>query len=359
MSPLDGIRVIDASRILAGPWAGQQLADLGAEVIKIEPPGGDETRRWGPPWHGEWSTYFLSANRGKSFAEIDLKSEAGRCEFDSLLKTADVLIENAKPGSHERLGLTASRTLSIQPRLIHLSITAYGLTGPKRDAPGYDLALQADTGILSITGEPGREPAKVGVAWIDVMSGMMGVSAILAALRLRDATNKGKHIDLALHDVAVSALVNQAQGYLSAGVLPGPMGSRHPSLCPYRAFLAKDGWFVIAIGSDTEFANLAELLNLKEADKWATNDARVQDRDVLEHVISEHVKDEGRDLWCARLAELGVPCAAVRKLDEVLGDPHVAARGLLVDGDASSPLPATPMLRSALFTAGLNGDDEI
>ncbi len=354
-SPLEGIKVVDASRILAGPWAGQQLADLGAEVIKIEPPGGDETRRWGPPWHGDWSTYFLSANRGKQFIEIDLKSEDGRTEFYELLSEADVLIENAKPGGRERLGLEMKRTLKVNPRLIHLSITAYGLTGPKRDAPGYDLALQADTGIMSITGEPDREPAKVGVAWIDVMSGMMSVAAVLAALRLRDITGEGKHIDLALHDVAVTALVNQAQGYLSAGAVPGPLGSGHPSLCPYRAFRASDGWFVIAVGSDAQYERLAGLLSLPKREQWVTNAGRVDNREALEAAIAERVGTEEREAWCERLAKTGIPCAPVRTLDEVLEDPHITARGLIVEGDGE--LPATPMLRSALATAGLGRNE--
>ncbi len=350
-TPLQGIKVVDASRILAGPWAGQQLSDLGAEVIKIEPPGGDETRRWGPPWHGKWSTYFLSANRGKQFTEIDLKSGEGRGVFNELLSEADVLIENAKPGGRKRLGLNVEHTLKVNPRLIHLSITAYGLTGPKRNAPGYDLALQADTGIMSITGEQGREPAKVGVAWIDIMSGMMSVAAVLAALRLREITGEGKHIDLALHDVAVTALVNQAQGYLSSGVVPGPLGSGHPSLCPYRAFRALDGWFVIAVGSDAQFERLAGLLDLPKTSEWVANAGRVGDRDALEAAITERVSTEERGVWCERLTKARIPCAPVRTLDEVLKDPHIAARGLLVEGDRE--LPATPMLRSALSTAGL------
>ena len=208
---------------------------------------------------------------------------------------------------------------------------------------------------MSITGEPDREPAKVGVAWIDVMSGMMSVAAVLAALRLRDITGEGKHIDLALHDVAVTALVNQAQGYLSAGAVPGPLGSGHPSLCPYRAFRASDGWFVIAVGSDAQFERLAGLLSLPKREQWVTNAGRVDNREALEAAIAERVGKEERETWCERLAKTGIPCAPVRTLDEVLEDPHITARGLIVEGDGE--LPATPMLRSALATAGLGRNE--
>ena len=256
---LEGIRIVDVSRILAGPYATQMLADLGAEVIKIEAPWGDDTRHWGPPFatgfDGEKvAAYFLSCNRGKEIVTFDLKREAE--EVRALIETADVVVENFRPGTLERL------LGPLPSNVILCSISAYGATGPRRDEPGYDVALQARSGIMGITGEAGAAPVKVGVAWIDVITGLNAGNAILAALFHKEKTGEAMRIDLSLWDCAVAALVNQAHNAMASGVNPTPMGSAHPNLVPYRAFEAKDGWFVIGVGSDNQWLTLVEALSL-------------------------------------------------------------------------------------------------
>ncbi len=321
---LDGIKIIDLSRVLAGPYATQMLSDLGAEVIKVESPWGDDTRKWGPPYAKgfdgkEVAAYFLSCNRGKQIINVNLKKNPE--QIIKMVEDADVLVENFRPG-------TLNRLLGDLPDdLIVCSISAYGSNGPRRDEPGYDIALQARSGIMSITGDANGPPAKVGVAWIDVITGLNASNAILAALFHKMKTGESQHIDISLWDCAIASLVNQAHNVLASGIDPHRMGSGHPNLVPYRAFKAKDGWFVIGVGSDGQWERLVELLKMDSKQDWATNSGRVNDRENVEDIISEIVKNSLR----RDLEELlqGIPCSPVNTVSEALKDPQSIARGLI------------------------------
>ena len=323
---LEGVRIVDISRILAGPYATQILADLGAEVIKIEAPWGDDTRQWGPPFTTGFdgkqvAAYFLACNRRKEILTIDLKQETD--EVLKLIKTADVVVENFRPGTLERL-------LGPMPEdVILCSISAYGQDGPRRDEPGYDIALQARSGIMSITGESDGPPAKVGVAWIDVITGLNASNAILAALIQKMKTGEARNIDISLWDSAIAALVNQAHNALASGKDPQRMGSAHPNLVPYRAFQASDGWFVIGVGSDKQWAHLCEHLKLENQENWHTNAGRIADRDNIESIVGEIVGKYDRQTL-ERLLE-GVPCAPVNTITEALNDQQSVARGVVTD----------------------------
>ncbi len=318
---LEGIRIVDVSRILAGPYATQMLSDLGAEVIKIEAPWGDDTRQWGPPFTTGFdgkqvAAYFLSCNRGKEIVTFDLKREVS--EVRALIKTADVVVENFRPGTLERL-------LGPLPEdVILCSISAYGATGPRRDEPGYDVALQARSGIMGITGEAGGAPVKVGVAWIDVITGLNAGNAILAALFHKQKTGECMRIDLSLWDSAIAALVNQAHNALASGNNPTPMGSAHPNLVPYRAFEAMDGWFVIGVGSDNQWLTLVEALGIETQDAWTTNEGRVLGRTEVEARVAKAVAVLERAVLEEKLT--GVPCAPVNTVLEALSDPQSVAR---------------------------------
>jgi|TARA_B110000459_G_scaffold203082_1_gene258168 crotonobetainyl-CoA:carnitine CoA-transferase CaiB-like acyl-CoA transferase len=322
---LQGVKVVDVSRILAGPYATQMLADLGAEVIKIEAPWGDDTRRWGPPFTKgfdgkEIAAYFLSCNRNKTIVNFDLKQDAASVR--AMIETADVVVENFKPGTLERL------LGPLPAHVIVCSISAYGATGPRRDEPGYDVALQARSGIMSITGEAQGAPVKVGVAWIDVITGLNAANAILAALFKKERTGEVMRIDLSLWDCAIAALVNQAHNAMASGTNPVAMGSAHPNLVPYRAFEAKDGWFVLGVGSDAQWATVVERLALTEAatqPEWATNKGRVLDREGVESCVAKVIQQHPREAL-ERLLD-GVPCAPVNTVLEALADPQSVARG--------------------------------
>ena len=321
LTPLDGVRVLDLSRILAGPHAAQSLADLGAEVLKLEAPWGDDTRTWGPPFQAGFdgndvASYFLSCNRGKRIETIDIKAERER--LTSLIAFVDVVIENFKPGTLERL------VGELPEGTIVCSISGYGQDGPRRDEPAFDLTMQARSGIMAITGEANGPPAKVGVAWIDVMTGMNAVSAILAALYRRERTGQGARIDISLWDTAVAALVNQAHNAL-AGHEPTRMGSAHPNLVPYRVFKAKDGWFAIGVGSEGQWHKLVAALALDVPDAWKDNAERIRCREDVESVVQQAVHRMNR----TELEEVlfGVPCAPVNSVSEALNDPQSLARG--------------------------------
>jgi crotonobetainyl-CoA:carnitine CoA-transferase CaiB-like acyl-CoA transferase len=337
---LQGIKIVDVSRILAGPFATQMLADLGAEVIKIEAPWGDDTRRWGPPFTTgfdgkEVAAYFLSCNRNKSIATFDLKRDAASVK--AMVETADVVVENFKPGTLERL-------LGPMPSdVIVCSISAYGATGPRRDEPGYDVALQARSGIMSITGEPNGAPVKVGVAWIDVITGLNAANAILAALFHKERTGVSNHIDISLWDCAIAALVNQAHNAMASGENPVPMGSAHPNLVPYRAFEANDGWFVLGVGSDAQWATVVERLELHDAERhpeWVSNKGRVLDRTGVEACVADAISKHTRE----DLEQLlhGVPCAPVNTVLEALADPQSLARGAVTQHNGVDVL-ASPL----------------
>ena len=334
---LEGINILDLSRILAGPYTAQMLSDLGANVTKIEAPWGDDTRGWGPPFTTDFdgervAAYFLCCNRGKTILQMNLKEEKER--LMEWIDWADVIVENFKPGTLERLvGILPNDT-------IVCSISGYGATGPRRDEPGYDLALQARSGIMSITGEADGEPVKVGVAWIDIITGLYAGNAILAALLDRERTGTIRHIDVSLWDCAVASLANQAQNVLASGVDPSRMGSAHPNLVPYRAFEAKDGWFVVAIGSDTQWSKFCSIAGISPLEEWESNAGRIVNRKKIEALIQTWVEQHTR----SKLEELlhGIPCAPINTVSEALADVQSVARGALLEEHGVTTL-ASPL----------------
>ncbi len=366
MTPLNGIRVLDLSRILAGPWATQLLADLGAEVIKIERPGsGDDTRQWGPPWladgNGEptsESAYYLSCNRGKRSLAIDFTKPEGADLLRALAADSQVLVENFKVGGLAQYGLDYASLQVLNPRLVYCSISGYGQTGPYAGRAGYDAAIQAQGGLMSITGEPdgapGGGPQKVGVAVADLMTGMYATTGILAALRHAEATGVGQHIDLALLDTQVGWLANQALNYLVGGQIPQRRGTAHPNIVPYQVMPAADGYFMLAVGNDGQFRRLCAIVGepwLADEDRYATNAARVKHRDELIGRLSSVLQTQPLAHWLGELEAQGVPCAPVNSIDQVFADPQVTARGMRIelphDSGGSVPLVANPLRFSA------------
>jgi crotonobetainyl-CoA:carnitine CoA-transferase CaiB-like acyl-CoA transferase len=356
---LSHVRVLDLSRVLAGPWATQVLADLGAEVIKVERPGaGDETRGWGPPWlegpGARTASYFASTNRGKRSVTIDLASGEGQAIVRRLAARADVVVENYKVGALTRYGLGPADLLAVNPRLVYCSISGFGQDGPYRDRPGYDFLLQAMGGLMSVTGEPdgvaGGGPMKVGVALTDLLTGMYASTAILAALAHRDRTGEGQHVDLSLLDVQVAALANQAEAYLATGVPPRRLGNAHPSIVPYQAFRTADGHLVLAVGNDGQFARLCAVLgrpDLAADPRFATNAARVTARAELVPVLAALLAARTTAAWVEALEAADVPCGPINDLAQVFADPQVRHRGLRVEiprpGAAPVPVVASPI----------------
>ena len=355
---LQGLVVLDLSRVLAGPYATQVLADLGATVWKIEPPRGDDTRGWGPPVAAPRtdgpeagsaatelrSAYFLSVNRHKKSVCIDLKAPGGPDVVRRLAARADVVIDNFKAGDLARYGLDAGSLRSAQPRLVTCSITGFGATGPRAAEPGYDAAIQALSGVMAMNGSPDGPPAKLGVAWVDVLTGLHAAVGILAALRARDATGVGRHLDVALFDVALASLVNQAQATLLTGTAPARLGSAHPSIVPYQAFDAADAPLTVACGNDAQFARLAAVVGAPEwaeDARFATNAARVAHREVVVPLLAARFAGDVRDPWLARLVAAGVPATPVLDLAEALVDPQVAARRMVatVQDPVAGPVP--------------------
>jgi len=345
MGALDGLKVLDLSRILAGPFCTQMLADLGAEVWKIEPPRGDDTRSWGPPFvsakaSGEqgWevatageSGYYLSCNRGKKSLVINLKDPRGQQIAQELARQADVLVENYKTGDLARYGLDYARLSQLNPGLIYLSITGYGHTGPRAQEPGYDVAVQGLCGIMSVTGEPEGPPMRVPVAWIDLMTGMNGAIAVLAALQERSRSGLGQHLDLALFDVGLAAMVNLAQSYLLTGQLPERLGNAHPQIVPYGAFEAADGWFMLTIGNDEQYRRVCEAIGhpeLWEDARFQSNAGRVTHRAELLPRLEAILRTRPRQEWLERFGKAGVPVTPVNNLAEALAEPQAQARGL-------------------------------
>ncbi|MDQ2070802.1 CaiB/BaiF CoA transferase family protein [Natronospira bacteriovora] len=340
MKALDGIRVLDMSRILAGPWASQLMADMGASVIKVEQPGrGDDTRHWGPPWlnsdPGALSAYFLACNRGKQSVCIDFSHPEGQALLRELAADSDILLENFRPGSLARYGLDHDSLRKQNPGLIYCSITGFGQDGPYAQRNGYDLLLQAMGGLMSITGSPAREggePAKVGVAVTDILTGLYATIACLGALREREAGAGGQHIDMALMDVQVATLANQAMNYLVGGEVPQAMGHAHPNIVPYQAFEAVDGWLVIAAGNDKQFQALCDVLDLPDLARdpaYARNADRVAQRAILVKRLAAVIRRRPRGDWLAALERAGVPAGPVNDMAAVMDDPQVRARGLV------------------------------
>src|SRR4051812_32778324 len=350
--PLAGVRVLDLSRVLAGPWSGQVLADYGADVIKVERPGaGDDTRAWGPPWWGEGedrvAAYFTCANRGKRSVAIDIASEAGAAQVRELAREADVLLENYKVGQLAKYGLDCATLQQRNPRLVYCSVTGYGQDGPLAHKAGYDFAIQAEGGLMSITGEKGGEPQKVGVAVTDIMTGLYATTAILAALHERQATGRGRHIDAALLDVQVAMLANQAANQMIGGRTPTRMGNAHPNIVPYQVFPTRDGQMVLAVGNDGQVARLFPLAGHAEVaqdTRFATNQARVANRAELITLITSWTLTRDTQDWAASLDEAAVPCAPILDIAQVLEHPHVRARRMrLPSGEGLPPMIAHPM----------------
>ncbi len=352
---LEGVRVLDLSRVLAGPWATQTLADLGAEVIKIEKPGvGDDTRHWGPPFttradgsKGD-AAYFFSANRGKKSVELDLASPEGAEIIRRLAATCDVVVENFKVGGLAKYGLDYAALSAVNPRLVYCSITGFGQTGPDAHRAGYDYMIQAMGGLMSITGQPdgsaGAEPMKVGVAVVDLFTGLYASNAILAALMHARATGQGQHVDIALFDVQAAMLANQASNYFVSGTAPTRMGNAHPNLTPYQPFPCSDGMVVIAVGNDGQFRALARALGVEPLGtdpRFATNAARVQHRADLATALSALTAGFTMKGLMAVLEAAGVPCGPVNTIDQVFAEPQARHRGLTVEqrrGDLGEPV---------------------
>lgn len=331
--PLSGIRVVELARILAGPWAGQLLADLGAEVVKVERPGtGDDTRFWGPPFAADGSAaYFHGCNRGKSSVAIDLERPEGQEQVRALVRDADILIENFKPGGLARYGLDYASLAKVNPRLVYCSITGFGQTGPDAARAGYDFIIQGMGGIMDLTGEPGGEPQKIGVAFADIFTGVYSATAILAALRGRDSTGKGCHIDMALLDTQVAVLANQAMNYLVSGDVPHRLGNAHPNIAPYQTFAVADGHIIVAAGNDGQFRKLCDLLGVGEDERFATNAARVRNREALAAALAPAIAQRRRDELLAALAGAGIPGGPINDVAQVFADPQVMARGMRID----------------------------
>ncbi|AWV23840.1 CoA-transferase, family III protein [Roseomonas mucosa] len=340
--PLEGVRVLDLSRVLAGPWASQNLADLGAEVIKIERPGaGDDTRGWGPPYvedaagqPSEVSAYFLSANRGKRSVTVDFTRPEGQEILRRLAAESDVVLENYKFGGLRKYGLDHDGLRAVNPRLIYCSITGFGQTGPYRQRTGYDFLLQAMGGLMSVTGEPGGEPMKVGVAITDILTGMYASTAILAALHERGRSGEGQHIDLALFDVQIATLANQALNYLVSGREPRRLGNAHPSIVPYQSFATVDGDIVLAVGNDEQFRRFVTAAgrpDLAEDERFRTNTGRVRNREVLVPLLRDIVAGQTTAQWLAQLEPLGVPCGPVNGVAAAFADPQAQARGMRLE----------------------------
>lgn len=334
---LAGVRVLDFSRVLAGPFCTMLLGDLGADVIKVERPGvGDDTRQWGPPWHGEGpaaqSAYYLSANRNKRSLTLNLGVPLGQDLARRLAAQSHIVVENFKRGQMAQFGLDYAQLRALNPALVYCSITGFGQDGPYADHPGYDFAIQALSGLMSITGPADGPPYKVGVAISDVIAGLFAVSAILAALRHAEQTGIGQHIDAALLDAQIAALVNVASNYLISGATPPRLGNEHPNIVPYQTFRAADGDFVVAVGNDAQFARLCAVIGHPELvrdPRFSTNPARVQHRQALIALLAEAFARCPAAEWVEALLAEGVPCAPIYDIPAALGDPQVQARGLI------------------------------
>lgn len=339
-APLEGIKVVELARILAGPWAGQTLSDLGAEVTKVESPDGDDTRRWGPPFieRGSEKTaaYFHGTNRGKKSVTIDFRTEEGQARVRELVADADVLIENFKLGGLKKYGLDYESLKQVNPRLIYCSITGFGQDGPYAHRAGYDYIIQGMSGLMSITGTPEGQPLRVGVAVTDIFTGVYASTAILAALHQRGETGVGQHVDMALLDVAVSVTANQAMNYLATGTPPGRTGNNHPNLSPYQVFECADGHIIIATGNDGQYQRLCAILDLSglaTAPDFLTNADRVKNRKKLDDLLSMATKQWYKTELLEACESKGVPAGPINNLQEVFDDPQVQHRGMKVELD--------------------------
>lgn len=333
--PLDGIRVLDLTRVLAGPYCTMFLGDLGAEVVKIEQPEvGDDTRGWGPPFAGGESAYFLCINRNKKSLTLDLKLEQGTELLCRLAAAADVLVENFRPGTMERFGLSKEKLQEINPRLIYASLSAFGADGPMRDWPGYDLIVQAWGGLMSITGMPDGEPTKVGVAIIDIVAGLMLGKAIVAALFSRERTGVGQRVETSLLEAEVACLINAGSNYLVGGSIPGRWGNAHPNIVPYQSLRTRDGYLVVGVASEgiwRRFCQAIGMPDLADDPRFAKNSDRVQHREELIRILTDLFLKRDTAEWTALLGGAGIPCSPVQTIDQVFSAPQVRHREMVVE----------------------------
>lgn len=336
--PLAGIRVVDLTRVLAGPFATMILADLGADVVKVErPDGGDETRAWGPPWveeAGGAAAYFVSTNRNKRSLALDLSGDAGRSVLWRLVEAADVLISNFRPGVLDRWGFGHEAVLARNPRLVYAVIDGYGATGRAAERPAFDLIVQGEAGLMDLTGRPDGPPTRVGVTLADEAAGLYAVQAVLAALLERERTGRGRRVEVALHDAALSLLTYHAQGWWAGGEAPRRMGNAHPSIVPYQSFEAADGWLNVAAGNDGQWAGLCRAVGREgwiDDPRWRSNAGRVERRDDLVARLARIFRDRSVSDWVERLREAGVPCGPVRTVPEALASPEALDREMVVE----------------------------
>jgi len=366
---LSHITVLDLTRVLSGPYCTMLLADMGARVIKVEQPGkGDDTRAWGPPFlHGE-SAYFLSINRNKESVTLDFKTPAGRDILEQLIGRADVLIENFRPGTLTKLGLDYAAVAARHPRLVYCSISGFGHTGPRAAEPGYDAVMQAEGGLMSITGAADGPPFRLGVAIADIVSGMFAAQGVTAALFARTTTGRGQNVDIAMLDSVAALLTYQAGIYFATGTPPARMGNRHPTIVPYETFAASDGEFVLAVGNDDQWRRFCGVAELDPEDRFATNHQRVTAYGELRPILDARLRSRPRAHWIERLTAAGVPCGSVRDLGELFADPQMAARQMIAGVEHSlvgplrvlgTPLKLSdtpPTIRTAPPTLGQHTD---
>ena len=348
--PLAGLRVVEFARILAGPWAGQILADLGADVVKIESPAGDDTRRWGPPFIENAdgtrdAAYFHATNRNKRALVLDLATAQGQARARELCADADVVIENFRLGTMARFGLDYPGLSARNPGLVYCSITGFGQDGPRAAEPGYDFIVQGLSGIMDLTGEPDGPPQKTGVAFADVMTGLYAVIAIQAALAERARSGQGQHIDMALLDVMTGVLANQAMNYLVSGQSPVRMGNAHPNIVPYAVFPAADGWFILAVGNDAQFARFCAVAGIAPLPQWTTNPGRLADRAALTRAIEDATRRWPRDALLAALVAQGVPAGPINSVAQAFADPQVRHRGMALSVPRTGDGAAIPGVR--------------
>lgn len=334
---LENMKVLDLSRVLAGPYCSMILGDLGAEVIKVEAPGGsDETRKWGPPFQNDVSAYYLSANRNKKSITVDLKSAAGVELIKKLVVESDVIINNFKTGTMQRFGLDYETLAALNPEIVYCSITGFGETGPYQNMPGYDFIIQAMSGLMSITGDETSGPQKVGVAITDILTGLYACIGIQGALLERGLSGKGQQLDISLYDTAVSSLINIGSNYLMSGKIPAPLGNHHANIVPYQTFQTSDGQMVIAVGNDNQFKALSKVLSKPEYgtdERFQTNPDRVKHRDILVPLLQEVFSTKPTAYWQEKCQENNIPCGPIQTIAEVAKDPQLQARHMFIDDE--------------------------
>jgi crotonobetainyl-CoA:carnitine CoA-transferase CaiB-like acyl-CoA transferase len=369
-TPLHGITVLDLTRVLSGPYCTMLLADMGARVIKVERPGkGDDTRAWGPPFLQGESAYFLSINRNKESVTLDFKQPRGRAVLDRLFAMTDVIVENFRPGTLAKLGLDYAALAPRHPRLVYCSISGFGHSGPRRKEPGYDAVMQAEGGLMSITGAADGPPFRLGVAIADIVSGMFAAQGVTAALFSRERTGHGQAVDIAMLDSVAALLTYQAGIYFATGTAPARMGNRHPTIVPYETFRASDGDFVIAVGNDEQWLRFCAVAELEPEERFATNNQRVTLYQELKPLLDARLRTQTRSHWIRQLTSAGVPCGSVRDLHEMFSDPQIAARTMMLDVEhptigplrlLGTPLKLSrtpPAVRTAPPTLGQHTDD--